>query len=233
MSKKGGSRHFVRMRAQKRLGVVERKAVKWLLAPSPGPHKKEESVSAGVLLRDVLGKASNLHEVKRILNSGGMLVDGRRVKEPKFPIGLMDVVSLAAEKKSYRMSLAGENMVPKEVTGAAAARKYLKVAGKRTVRGGKIAITFHDGRNYLGDNHIKPGDTCVFSVPEFKMASHLPLAPGVRCLVVKGKHIGEIATLEKIIERPGSHDPEALLSGEGSQFVTVLRYLFVVDAEYA
>ena len=221
------------MRASKNLGVMERKSVKWLLAPSPGPHKKAESISAGVLMRDVLNKAGDLREVKKILNSNAFVVDGRKVKDEKRAIGLMDIVALPSENKSYRMSLSGPRLVPKEIKGAQAGRKYLKVSGKHTLKGKKTNITFHDGRNYLGDNHIKTGDTCVFSVPEFKLLSHIKLAPGVSCLVIEGKHVGEIAKLERIIERPGSHGAEAVLTGPSGEFITVAKYLFAVDAEYA
>lgn len=233
MSKKGGSNHFVRMRASKSLGVTQRKSVKWLLAPNPGPHKRDESISAGVLMRDVLCKARDMREVKKILNSNAFVVDGKKVKDEKYAIGLMDIVALPSENKAYRMSLSGPSLVPREVKGAQAGRKYLKAVGKHTVKGRKTNITFHDGRNYLGDNHIRTGDTCVFSVPEFKLVSHIKLSPGVQCLVMEGKHIGETAKLEKIIERPGSHDAEALLSGPSGEFVTVAKYLFAVDAEYA
>ncbi len=232
MSKKGGSRHFVRMRASKDVGVVSRKKVTWLLSPEPGTHKKEESISAGVLLRDVLGQAGSMHEAKKILNSGGLIVDGKKITETKYPIGLMDIVSEPAEKKTYRMSLSGPRLVPREVKAEAASLKYLKVTGKSTVKGGKTSIAFHDGRNYLGDKHISTGDTCVFSVPGFKLISHIKLAPGVQCIVVKGKHKGEVAKLDKIIARPGSHDTEAMLSGPQGEFITVVKYLFAIDGNY-
>jgi len=191
MGKKGGSNHYVRMRASKSLGVVGRKKVKWLLAPAPGAHKKTEGISAGVLLRDVLHIAQNAHEAKKVLSTGSMLVDGRKVNDIKFAIGLMDIITLPAEKKSYRMSLEGGRLVPKEVSGDAATRKYLKVTGKQTVRGAKTQLAFHDGRTYLGDKNIRTSDTCVFSVPEFKLAGNLKFAPGSRCLVTHGKHAGE------------------------------------------
>ena len=162
-----------------------------------------------------------------------VLIDGKKITEPKYPVGLMDIVSEPLEKKYYRMELSGPNLVPKPISAEAAARKYLKVANKHTVKGAKTAITFHDGRNYLGDKHIKTGDTCVFSVPEFKLLVHIKLAPGADCLVVEGKHRGERAKLEKIIERPGSHDSEVLMSGPSGQFITVTKYLFPIDGNYA
>ncbi len=232
MSKKGGSRHALRIGAQKRIGIKHRKGIKWLLAPCPGAHKREESISAGVLLRDILEKARNLHEVQKILNSGNLLVDGRKIKDKRFPIGLMDIVTLPAQKISYRMSLSGPNMVPKELSQKAASKKYLRVTKKHTAKGGKTAITFHDGRAHAGDKHIKVGDTCVLSVPQFKLESHIKLEPGVQCLVIKGKHTGELAKLDKIIERTGSHGAEAHLSGASGEFVTLVKYLFAVDKDY-
>ncbi|VVB99124.1 30S ribosomal protein S4e [uncultured archaeon] len=232
MSKKGGSNHYIRMRADKRLGVVGRKSVMWLLAPNPGKHKKSESISAGVLMRDVLCRVQNLHEAKKIMNSGNFLVDGKKVKEPKYSIGLMDIITEVAEKKSYRMSLDGPKLVPKEVKSESAEKKYLKATGKATVTGGKTQITFHDGRTYLGDKNIHTGDTCVFAIPSFKLAGHLKFAPGARCLVTQGKHIGEIAKLDKVIARPGSHESEAQLSGDSGEFVTLVKYLFVVDEKF-
>ncbi|MCX8197158.1 MAG: S4 domain-containing protein [Candidatus Micrarchaeota archaeon] len=232
MSKKGGSHHLVRICASKYAGVRQRKGYKWALVPMPGKHKKGESVAAGTFLRDVLGLASNLKEAKKIVNSGNLVVDGKKVKDVKFSIGLMDIVYLPAEKKYYRMSLSGRYLYPKEISAEESKQKYLKVVGKTTIKKGKIQIALHDGRTFLGDNNIKRGDTCVMSVPDFKLVSHLKLQPGVRCLITHGRHTGQTAKLEQIIQRPGSHETEAMLSGPSGQFITLLKYLFVIDDKF-
>ncbi|MCX8194626.1 MAG: S4 domain-containing protein [Candidatus Micrarchaeota archaeon] len=232
MAKKGGSHHMVRLVAKKRTGAVARKKLKWLLVPSPGPHPKADSIPVGVLIRDTFKWARNLAEAKRILKSGALLIDGRKVSDPHFPVGLMDIVSSPAQNKFYRISLKGPSLFPKEIKPEEAKSKYLKVIRKHTIKGGKINLTFHDGRNYVSDAHINTGDTCILSVPEFKLQSHIRLAPGAQCLVVEGKHRGEKARLEKIIERPGSHESEALLSGPEGEFITVLKYLFPIDENY-
>ncbi|MCX6769782.1 MAG: hypothetical protein NT051_03835 [Candidatus Micrarchaeota archaeon] len=232
MAKKGGSNHYVRMRANKDLGVIGRKSIRWLLAPAPGTHKKEESISTGVLLRDVLGKSENTRETKRIIHTHNLLIDGKKVSDTKYPVGLMDVLELPSEKKHFRMSLSGPKLTPVPISAEAAGKKYLKVTRKHTVTGKKVCITFHDGRNYLGDEHIKTGDTCVLSVPGFKLLSHIKLQPGAQCLVMKGKHIGESAKLERIIERLGSHDTEVLMSGAQGEFITVAKYLFAIDGNF-
>ena len=165
MSKKGGSHHFVRMRAHKRLGVTQRKAVKWLLAPSPGPHKKFESISVGVLVRDVIGRAENLREVKKLLNMGAVLIDGKKITEPKYPVGLMDIVSEPMEKKYYRMELSGPNLVPKPISAEAAARKYLKVAlqyYRLTLEQGRMNGAHNiNGNHKLDDYDLRALEGCI------------------------------------------------------------------------
>ncbi|MEM4555008.1 MAG: S4 domain-containing protein [Candidatus Anstonellaceae archaeon] len=232
MSKKGGSHHLVRICAPKEVGVKSRKKFKWVITPNPGKHKKSESIAAGTLLKEVLGLASNTKEAKRILNSGGLLVDGKKVKDIKFSIGLMDILFVPSENKYYRMSLSGKYLFPKEITAQEASRKYFKVIGKTTIKKGRVQISLHDGRTFIGDNNIKRGDTCVLSVPDFKLISHIKLQPGVRCLITHGRHKGQIAVLEKGIQRPGSHETEAMLSSESGPFITLMKYLFVIDDKF-
>ncbi len=105
----------------------------------------------------------------------------------------------------------------------------MKVVGKNTIKKGKIMIRLHDGRVMLADNNIKVGDSLILSIPEFKIEKVLKLEKSAKCLIVEGKHAGTIATLEEIIERKGSMGAEAKLSGPEGEFITVAKYLFVVD----
>lgn len=230
MAKRGGSRHYKRLTVPSTLPVEGRKRIQWLLSPNPGPHPKSHGVALGSLLRDQLHLGVDLREVKKILNAGHIQVDGKVVREARYPIGLMDLIEAPQAKKAWRMQIVGGRLAPKEV--AMPKYKMCKVVVKKTVPGGKIAITCHDGRTLLGDNAIKVGATLKMSLPAMKMSGQMPLAPGVRCLVTEGKHAGETATLEKIIERVGSMDSEAQLKSGKESFITVTKYLFVVDDEF-
>lgn len=233
MAKRGGSHHFVRLTASRKLPIVGRKTVKWMLAPMPGTHPKKMSFSAGVLLRDVLGIARDMKEVKRMLAEGSVLVDGKKIHEPKFSIGLMDIVELPKAGKAYRLQIDGTKLAPKEIKAKDAKIKLCKVVSKRTVEGGKIAVGLHDGRTLLADNNVRVGATLRMSIPDFKVKDMLPFEPGVKCLVTDGTHAGENAVLEKIIERVGSMDSEAQVRSGKESFITVTKYLFVVDNEFA
>jgi len=230
MAKKGGSKHLVRLTVPRYVRIVDKKSTRWLLSGSAGKHKKFESMSLAVFLRDVLGIAQNRAEVKAILNAKNVLIDGKVVKDEKQPVGLMDVISIPKSGKSYLIGIGKGRLVSNETK--VADKKLCRVIGKRTVSGGKIAITFHDGRNIIADNHIKVGDTAVIKLPEGKIAEVLKLEKGSRCVVMRGLHAGKIAELAQIIERKGSMDPEATLKGADGEFTTLLKYLFVVGKHF-
>ncbi len=230
MAGKGGSRHFVRLTAVKKLPIAGKKEKKWLAKPMPGRHSADESVSLAVFLRDVLHIADSYFEAKRMVKARAVLVDNKPVTEEKFSIGFMDIVSFPVEGKSYRVVIDKHGRLKPFLVGKDdSTKKYAKVVKKHTIRAGKTNITLHDGRNFLGDNHYRLGDTVVLDLVSGKPANTLKLAPGSRCLVVEGKHAGVFAQLDSVIERKGSMDPEAKLHNDAKTFTTLVKYLFVVD----
>jgi small subunit ribosomal protein S4e len=228
MAKLGGTKHLKRIAAPKAVPVTDRKARTWMIRTAPGPHPKKHAICLAVLLRDIIGVVKDAREAGRALSRRLVKVDGTARTDAKFPVGLMDVVSFA--DKSYRMVVDWKGrLVPIEITGERASSKIVKVVGKRTVQGGKICISFHDGRNMLADNNIKVGDSIVVSLPKVSMVRHLKSEKGARCLVSEGKHAGSIVRLKEIIQRKGSKPSEALVESDGGEFITVAKYLVVVD----
>ena len=234
MAKKGGSRHYKRIRLPRLLPISARKSPKWMLSPTAGPHPKKRSIALGSLLRDVLKIGDDLRECKRVLSSGNVLVDGKIVRNIRRPIGIMDIVSLPKEGRAWRLQIVKGRLLPSELASGSAAAKFklCKVVKKTTVPGGKISITTHDGRTMLADNNVKVGSTLKLSIPSMKISGQIPLAPGARCLITEGKHSGELAILESIIERTGSMDPEARMRAGSEAFVTLTKYVFAVDDEF-
>ncbi len=233
MAKRGSTKHLKRIASPKAIPVHDRKDRTWMTRHMPGPHPKRKSIPLGVLLRDVLKLATTLREVRRILARRLVLIDGKPRTDEKFPVGFMDVVSMPKAEKHFRMVVGAKGrVVPIEIGKGEAATKLLKVTGKHTIRGGKLSVTFHDGRNMLSDNHLKVGDTVMVSLPEAKMKSHLKRDKGSRCLVMEGKHAGSMVELKDIIERKGGKPSEARVQGKDEEFITVAKYLFVVDEAF-
>ena len=233
MGKRGGTKHLKRIASPKAVPVHDKKALVWITKPSAGPHPKKHAMPLGVFVRDILKLARTAREARRILASRLVKVDGKVRTNEKFPVGLMDVLSVPKSGKHYRISVDRKGrLTPVEVKEADTASKLLKVINKHVVRGGKINLTFHDGKNMLGDNHVMVGDSLIVSLPETKMKTHLKRDIGSRCLVMEGKHAGTIVKLKEIMQRKGGKPSEALVEDETGEFVTVAKYLFVVDEAF-
>jgi small subunit ribosomal protein S4e len=230
MAKRGGTKHLKRIAAPKAILVHDKKERKWMTKHAPGPHAKKYSTPLGVLVRDVIKIAETLREVRKILAGRMCEVDGRVRTDEKFPVGLMDVISFPKAGKHYRMMVDGKGrLVPREITKEESASKIVRVVKKHTIPGGKLSVMFHDGKNMLSDNHLRVGDSVVISLPVAKLKTHLKREKGAKCLVVEGKHAGKIVKLKELIERKGGMPPEALVQDKSEEFITVAKYLFVVD----
>lgn len=233
MGKRGGTTHLKRLATPKAVPISDKKANEWIIRQEPGPHPRDRSIALGVLLRDVLKLVKTAREVKRVLSDRLVQVDGKVRTSEKFPVGLMDVLSVPSMKKHYRLAVDWKGrLVPVEISDKDASGKLLKITRKHTVGKGKLNITFHDGRNMLGDNNLRVGDTVSVSLPDAKLGPHFKLENGARCLIVEGKHAGNIVKLKDIIQRAGGKPSEAKVEGKDGEFVTVAKYLFVVSNDF-
>lgn len=211
---------------------VPRKRFVWLAKPMPGTHSAGESVALVTLVRDILGFSDNAREARKIIREGGVLVDGRAVKRERFPVGLMDVVSLPSVKKFYRVSVDRQGrMKLVEASEAGSDYKLCVVKRKGNVRGSLTQIGLHDGRNLVYGEDVRVGDTVKLSVPAQKVLGVIQLKESAKCLVTKGKHAGVLATVERLHPRRSRRDAEATLKSGEEEFTTVKKYLFPVGGE--
>jgi len=234
MAGHGKSRHLKRLASPVKWGLGKKKAV-WAKKPVAGAHALKESVPLTVLLRDVLGVVDNASQAKHVVASGGVLVDARRVSDGAFGAGLMDVVSLPALGKNYRVIPKGRKLVAVEISGEAAKTKYCRVRNKVSADKSKVQLNLHDGRNLLierEEDTFKPGDTLVLSVPEQELKNVLRLSKGAKCLVYKGKHAGKTGEFVELLESKGNKPSNAKLACEDGELITLKDYLFVVDAGF-
>lgn len=232
ISKKGRTRHTKRLAIPKAILLKNKKEKKFLIGTMPGPHPKANSMPLGVLVRDILKITRTSSETRKILNKGYIFIDGKIRKDEKFPIGIMDSISSPKLETAIRIIVNTKSqLVPIETKNPL--QKIAKIVNKHTVRGGKLNITLHDGRNILADNSVCVGDSVIMSVPEQKIGKVLKFESGAKCLVTNGKHAGVIAKLEKIITNQNGIQSEAILrNANNEEFITVAKYLFVVDDSY-
>jgi len=212
---------------------IAKKTTKFITKTAPGPHNAN-AMPITVWLRDHMGMARNLKEVKQILGQGDVVVNGRPCRDPKMGIGIFDIIALPKINKYYRI-LRDKNgrHVSVPIDAEAAKTRLCKITDKTTVAGGKVQLNMRDGANVLADNTYRPGDSIVLSLePEtrFKIIDHFPFAVGNMAMIIGGKHSGKVARIKDIVKVPGSVPNKIILSEEkgGTVFDTIAPYIYMV-----
>ena len=164
---------------------LKKKAHVFTTKQSAGAHSLETSMPVITVLRDILGVCDTAKEAKRIVGNRDVLVDGKAVKSPKAPVGLMDVLSIPKLDADYRVLLNPRGKLTLvKIEKDEAAWKLCRIENKTVVKGGKIQLNLHDGRNILLDkNDYKTGDVLKVSFDGQKVLEAFPLAAGAAALV--------------------------------------------------
>lgn len=212
-----------------RVVKVPRKEYFWGTSARPGKHSAESSVPLLHVLRDYLHLGDKEREITRILNDGMILLDGRIVKDRRASVGFMDLISVVPRDEHFRIIYdSNGRLVTKKESEKFFSKKYLKVEGKNTIRGGKTQIIFHDGQNVISSDPLTPGDVVVAKLPEKNVEEVLKMQPGSRVFITGGSHIGETATIKKI-EVKKSSSANMVEMEEG--FQTISDYVFTIGTQ--
>ncbi len=232
--------HAKRLTAPRVLKIPKRVS-RFIVKPSPGPHPADRSIPLLVLIRDVLGYARNAREAKRIIKAGKVLVDGRVRKDHKYPVGLMDVLSIP-EAEVHRLVVMDRRgrLVLREIEAEQAGSKLCRIENKTIVKGGHVQLNLHDGRNVLVrvKNPEKPeedvyttGDSLLIDLGSGEIKAHLRYSSGSLAYITGGRHRGELARIEEIRKVRGCQPNVVVLSRDSERFETIEDYVFVVGEQ--
>jgi small subunit ribosomal protein S4e len=218
------SDHLKRLVAPRSWSIARKQNV-WTTRPMPGKHSLEGAIPLSTILRDYLNVCDTNREAKFILNSGAVLIDQRVVRKPKYPVGLMDVISLPAMKRHYRTMIDDHGRLQfVEIKATESKWKLLRVENKTVVKGGKVQLNLHDGTNMQSDEKVKTGDVLQVSLPDMKIKKVLEFKEGSQAFIMGGAHVGSLSEI-KGIEITRSTKPN-LVMYDG--FQTIKSYSFVV-----
>jgi small subunit ribosomal protein S4e len=231
LARKGGRRKLKRYAAPRAL-KLQRKVTKWATKAAAGPHPVVMAIPMRMVVREYLSLARNAREADNIVSRGNILVDGVVRRDPKFPVGFMDVVRVAATNQVHRVLLDHRRrLVLNRETGEDAS-KLCKVVGKRIVRGGKIQLNFHDGKTMVGDfKEFKVGDVAQLNIPGAAVAGRLPMEVGMLALVTGGENTGRVGRIEEIKLIAGTQPNIIILKSGQDSFQAPEHYIFVVGRE--
>jgi small subunit ribosomal protein S4e len=176
----------------------------WIVRPSPGPHSLAYSLPLALIIRDVLKYAKTLREARYIISRGYVKVDGTVRRDYKFPVGLMDVIEIVPTGEVYRVVPDGEKyyaLLP--IPTQEASLKLLRVEGKTAIKGGRLQLHFHDGRNLIVPQdvgrQIKTFDTILYDLSNKTIKAHIPLKLGNIVLVTRGSNVGFSGQLYEVV----------------------------------
>ncbi len=241
MAKIGGSHHLKRLAAPAFWPILK-KEYKWVVKPSPGPHPIDRCIPLLLLIRDMIGIAKNAKEGKRIIYDGKVLVDNHVRRDYKFPVGLMDIVSIPDIDLYLRIvPYVGRYLwyidIPMEETKL----KLVRIENKTTVKNGNIQLNLHDGRNILINvkdprNPVeafpfKTLDSLLIELPSQSIVQHIPLDIGKTAIIIDGRNVGRVGKIINIESYEGRKRRYSLVTIEdlnGHRFQTILDYVMVV-----
>lgn len=245
MGKKGGKHH------QKRLATpitfpMERKGYKFTFHGIAGAGPIQSGIPLGLIIRDMLKHASNLKELKYILNHGNIYVDGKSRRDPRFIVGPMDIISIPSINMFYRFVpwIGRRKMKLVEIEKEDSMWKLVSIRSKTTVRGGHIQLNLENGRNILllkdkidSDNALtdpmtfKTRGTLKIELPSQNILDYYPFELNHYSLIVRGTNTGLTGMLQYIEKRIGKNKSIAIVEGDERRIITAMENVFIIGKE--
>jgi small subunit ribosomal protein S4e len=232
MGKKGGRNKMKRLAAP-RSWDISRKSHRFVFKPSPGPHPIEVSYPLGVVVRDLASMAVLSKELKFMMKTGKVTVDGRRRMTSRFPVGLFNVVSVPLEEVDFRLVPSPKGLALAKVSGAEARTKLCSVQTKTKVKGGHIQYGLHDGRSVVDDAlNLSPGDSVLLEVPSQKVLGQARLAKGSLGLVLTGDRAGQLGKISDVKKGTISREKMVRISLPSGEAEIPSRLVFPVGTDH-
>lgn len=222
-------RHLKRMNAPKTWPIA-RKGIKWIVRPQSG-HLLQHSMPLAIMLREMLKLAKTAKESRTILNQKLVNVNGKPRKDPKYGVGLMDVIEVPSLKLRFRVLLNRQGKLAiHAIDEKEASLVPRKITGKRLLKGKKMQFSFSDGYSFVSDSKdYKVGDTIVFDSGKAK--EHLKFEKGAVVYLVSGKQIAMHGKVEEVKSFAGAQPDNLILNIGGKSYETRKEHAMVIGKE--
>jgi small subunit ribosomal protein S4e len=219
-------RHLKRINAPK-TWKIQRKGIKFTTKTNPGGMSKNLTMPIANVLKYELKVANSIKEVKHLIFTGEVLINGRKVTDYRNPLCFTDVLSLPRIERHYRLVIDTNGILRLLfITKEEAAIKVVKIIGKTFVKG-KIQLNLLDGRNVLFDkHHYKVKDSVVLTLPEQIVKEHLSFEKGALVLLYHGKHIGKIGKISDMKK------DSIIIATKDEEFETKADYALVIGKDH-
>ncbi|MAG38426.1 hypothetical protein CMI45_03520 [Candidatus Pacearchaeota archaeon] len=171
---------------------IQRKGTKYVVLPS---SHKSNSVPVLMAIRDMLKLAKTLKEVKTMINSKLLKINGKPVKSHKESIKLFNIFEA---DQPYILKILPTKRFTFEPTKSTNSR-LCKIINKKLLKNNTVQINLHDGSNIISSSKdkISVNDSLNLSFDN-KILSHLPLEVGKNVFIISGKYTGQEGKVSEI-----------------------------------
>jgi len=228
---RGPKKHLKRINAPKSW-MLDKLGGIFATKPSQGPHKYRESLPLTVILKHRLKYALTGREVTMIVNDkeGNIAVDGKIRKDPRFPAGLMDVISIKKTGELYRLLYDVKGRFVLRNIGQEEAKHKLVKITKKAVGPNKIPyIVTHDGRSLRFPNpELAVYDTAKLDIATGQVVDFVKFETGNLCMITSGNNVGRVGVIVHRDRHIGGFDIVHVRDSRGHAFATRIGNVFMI-----
>merc|ERR1711974_129625 len=201
MGMRGPKKHLKRLEAPKSW-LLKKSEGLYAPRPTPGAHKKEECMPLNLILTKKLGIAQSTKEVQYILKNRLIKINGVIRVDPKFSVGLFDVLTIGETDKHYRLVL---NTCSRfeliETSNVEKDFRIAKVTDKCLRKGGIPHVYTSQGTTHrFCDPEIQLNDTVKLNQKN-EIVDFVHFTEGTLAYLFLGKNAGCIGTIINIEKR--------------------------------
>ena len=181
---------------------IKRKEHAFIIRQNPGPHKLENSMPIGLVLK-LLSQVKTTREAKQVVNQRKVLINKKPATDIKSQAGLLDVIEFS--DKHYRIILNKRGkLIFREISKAESNNLLYKIIKKTKLKGNKMQLNFHNGFNLIvgknGKEEYKMNDVLLKEDNQIK--DKINFEKGNTVYIIKGRNLGKTARIEEIYEKP-------------------------------
>ncbi|MDE1851094.1 MAG: hypothetical protein KGH69_00180 [Candidatus Micrarchaeota archaeon] len=224
MASKGNNRHVKRI-ASNRYLHIERKVRKYVAKPNAGRHTGLSSISITTVLKEKLALAKNSFEASKALKGGSIEVNGKVVKDPRYPVGFGDIIHVKPAKESFVVSVGNKGAVElKKHSGKE--EQAFKVIGKYLAKGKETMVRLHNGSVLKAGKEVKVNDSVTLKNGSIDKV--MKLQEGASCLVIRGVHASEEGRIKSIKKGTATRPTTVEIEGKQGSTETLLDNVMVI-----
>lgn len=184
--------------------MVNKMGGTYTFRPSQGPHKRRDSLPLSLILRDKLKLAFNGTDCYKILRQkeGLLRVDNKIRREPKYPVGFLDVVEIPKCGYAFRIMYDEKGrfkLIDVDVDKNEQNYKICRV-NKKSVGLNKIPyLVTHDGRTLrFIDENVGVHDSVKLNLTNGEVEEHFKMNIGNLAMISHGNNRGRIGIVNNI-----------------------------------